>query len=151
MATVKQLQEQAKGLGIKNLKSLKKAELEEAIAAATGPGSGGDSEGAPDSATPEEASAAPAAEDTSAPAANPESSPAAPLAPVGVPTEPDKGGLTAAERAAFEPRPAPAVTTPPPSGPSITGSYQKGGKVGVPTEPERGGLTDAEKALHGVT
>lgn len=73
-------------------------------------------------------------------------------APVGVPTEPDRGGLNPDERAAFAPPgppPAPAATRP--AGPSITGSYDAKEGIGVPTEPERGGLTDTERALHGAT
>lgn len=72
--------------------------------------------------------------------------------PVGVPTEPERGGLNPDELAAFEPPgPPPAPTSTRRSGPSITGSYQAKEGIGIPTEPERGGLTETERELHGAT
>jgi hypothetical protein len=74
-----------------------------------------------------------------------------PAARVGVPTQPEKGGLTPVERAAFDDKgPAAAAAKTRPAGPSHTGADIKAG-IGIPTEPDRGGLSDLEKALHGVT
>lgn len=84
-------------------------------------------------------------------AASPEPEPEGPPTP-GTPTEPDRGGLAAAERAAFAPQGPPAAAQGSRrSGPSITGSLNPDTGAGVPTEPDRGGLNDLERELHGVT
>ncbi len=138
MATLKELKAEAKAAGIAGFSSMNKARLEATLDAATNDVAG------PDAVEPE------------------------PIADVGEPTEPERGGLTVAEiknaqatigaagqvpglGVPTEPDKAGDMSIPevaekirPGPSPSHTG---QAGEIGVPTEPKRGGVNALELEL----
>lgn len=154
MASLKDLRKRAKGAGLKGYSKWNKAKLEVALA-----DSGGVTE-TPDDPVAEEPEFAPIGvpndpdQVTDIEMRGAHIASKAATAPVqgrtrfGIPTEPERGGVTDADiniaTGGKEGARPEAKVIPPDVSPSHTGQTDG---IGVPTEPERGGVTDLELEL----